>query len=109
MSFTKTKHANYILFSATEDIYSVEALLLSKLINENKNEECQKIIFDFSQVTVVASSGISALINGHLELQKMKKELILVACQTSVINVFNLLGLHNILKMAATLEEATGD
>lgn len=72
----------------------------------NAITEFRSILVDLSGVSMVDSSGIASMLEGHQTARKLGKDFILVAVGSSVMRVLKLARLETIFEIADDLAEA---
>ena len=70
------------------------------------NSSCRHIVFDFSQVGFMDSSGIGMIIGRYKNAEKRGGRLALAAMSGEMGRLFQISGLAKIITRAATVEEA---
>lgn len=65
-----------------------------------------KILFDFSQVLYIDSTGIGALIRLYGTVQSRKGRLAMTGCRENIVKIFKLVNLQRYIKIFPTRQEA---
>ncbi len=94
------------IISITESVYPDNSAEIIGCFNDAMSSGKSLIILDLSKVEVIYSSGITNLVQLFTQLKARQAELIIVGIQDGVLKIFKLLGLHQLFKFSATLEDA---
>lgn len=78
----------------------------SSLNHHLLKERICNIIFDFTEVDFMDSSGIGMILNRYKQVKKLGGELYLTGCGQSIIRLVRLSGLERIVKIKDTMDEA---
>lgn len=97
---------NCFIIQIDESIYPDNCEEIISCFNEAYKNDSPLVALDLTQVEVIYSSGITSLVQFFTQLKASNRELILVGIQEGVLKVFKLLGLHQLFRFAATLENA---
>ncbi|MBN2262401.1 MAG: anti-sigma factor antagonist [Prolixibacteraceae bacterium] len=65
-----------------------------------------KVVIDASQCNYLSSTGIRALLSGYKQMKAKGGSLLLCALQPEVFQVIEMVGLHNVFDVFATIDEA---
>ena len=76
-----------------------------QLTNVIKNFEGKKLIFDFSSMKFINSEGVGYLMEIHTHLIKLDKKLVIVGLNRHVKDVFETIGVHEIISVYDTLKD----
>lgn len=87
------------------DHHSAEEVRV-KIDDRIDRENIKKMIFDFSEVTFMDSSGIGVVIGRYKKLSMRKGELSIVSVNNSIKRVFELSGMFKIIKVYENLDDA---
>lgn len=80
--------------------------LRDTLLNAIRDSDAAVLILDMSAVSFADSTGVSALLAAHKRLNSEGRELRLAALQDPVLRTLQVMGLHKILRVHATLAAA---
>jgi len=79
---------------------------LSKTIDDLFEEDSYKIVLDLNDIDYMSSSGVSVILGCRPKAQKNKGDIVLLNPTEKVDRVFQLFGLHDILKIALSKRAA---
>jgi anti-sigma B factor antagonist len=79
---------------------------LSKLIEDLFELDTYKIILDLEEIDYMSSSGVSVILGSLPKAQENKGDIVLLNPTEKVDQVFQLFGLHDMLKIALTKRAA---
>jgi anti-sigma B factor antagonist len=66
----------------------------------------RSIVVDIAKMDYINSAGLSLLIRAKSEASKHKADVVLVRPQNSVVNIFKIMGLMDLFRIASSVEEA---
>ncbi len=78
----------------------------NKIDREFNKINAKNMVFDFSQVTFMDSSGIGMLIGRYKVIEKQGGTIGFACISNEINRIFEISGLHKILKTYETVEEA---
>jgi anti-anti-sigma factor len=107
MKYNLERRENYAIFSLEEDnLNSIIAPSLKSEFVFFRNEEIRNLIFDFSKVKYVDSSGLSAILTAN-RLWKGYGSFVLTQINSPIImRLIKISKLETILRISETLDEA---
>ncbi len=79
---------------------------VSKLLEELFDADIYKIVLDLEEVDYMSSSGVSVILGSLPKAQQNKGDIVLLNPTEKVDQVFQLFGLHDMLKIALTKRAA---
>ncbi len=94
------------LVSLLEDLDLSNSFAFEKKVLETLKQGANVLIFDFSRVTYVDSSGIGTIVRIQRRLKEQGGEIILAGCCDSLMNIFQLINFPKYFRIYKTLEEA---
>jgi len=98
-------NAKLLHFDGNFDGYAEEAIKpVSELV-----ESCPadfNLIFDFSKLSYLNSYAVGQLVAWHNHLNTLNSKIMIVGTNKSVQDIFSVLGINNVFKLYATLDEA---
>jgi stage II sporulation protein AA (anti-sigma F factor antagonist) len=103
--FNKVSDSLVVTLVGELDHHSAEEVRV-KIDDRIDRENIKKMIFDFSEVTFMDSSGIGVVIGRYKKLSMRKGELSIVSVNKSIKRVFELSGMFKIIKVYENLDEA---
>lgn len=103
--FSKVSNSLVVTLVGELDHHSAEEVRV-KIDDRIDRENIKKMIFDFSEVTFMDSSGIGVVIGRYKKLSMRKGELSIVSVNNSIKRVFELSGMFKIIKIYENLDEA---
>ncbi len=86
-------------FSISGKIVGTDIVELCKILDESKEEECDSIVVDLSNVGFIDSHGLGGLVYSHILLEKNAKRLIFTAPQGYTKSLFRDCGLEKVLSI----------
>lgn len=105
IKFNKINDSLVVTLVGELDHHSAEEVRV-KIDDRIDRENIKKMIFDFSEVTFMDSSGIGVVIGRYKKLSMRKGELSIVSVNNSIKRVFELSGMFKIIKVYENLDEA---
>ncbi len=85
------------------------ALIKQKIDKEFSRAQAKNIIFDFSKVTFMDSSGIGMIIGRYKLLEASGGTLLIASINPEVSKIFELSGLKKIIKTCESVEQAINE
>ncbi len=90
-----------------EDIDHSNAILLRKKIDEKiKTRDITKLVFDFSDLEFMDSSGIGMILGRYKIMQSLGGKVYISDANENVMKIINISGLHKIIPVYDTKDEA---
>lgn len=105
IKFNKINDSLVVTLAGELDHHSAEEVRV-KIDDRIDRENIKKMVFDFSGVTFMDSSGIGVVIGRYKKLSMRKGELSIVSVNNSIKRVFELSGMFKIIKVYENLDEA---
>ena len=68
-------------------------------------EGIQSIIFDFTEVSFMDSSGIGMLLNRYKQVKRLGGNLYLTGCSKGILRIIKLSGLEKIVKITHSIDD----
>jgi len=106
MRITTVKENEFYIIGIEGDLDASSSIQLDQAIEEAVFNKESKIIVDCSQLEYISSAGLGVFMSYIHDFQE--NNILLVLCQLSekVRNVFQILGLDELIKIVGTKEEA---
>ena len=79
---------------------------LWKTTSDHVGKDARFLLFDFTDVTVITSAGIGALVRLLVRLQGVGGSLAIFGCSDKICEVFSIVMLRQILQLSGTEDEA---
>lgn len=70
------------------------------------NYGVQNLIFDFTNVSFMDSSGIGMVLGRYRKMNEMEKKIAIVSCSKAIRNILNMAGVFSLMDYYNTKEEA---
>ncbi len=96
---------DYYLISLDGDLDASTSILLDEELGSAKNNE-NKILVDCERLNYISSAGLGVFMSHLSDLNNNGTSLVLFKLSEKVRKVFEILGLHELIKMAESKEEA---
>ncbi|MEE0944397.1 MAG: anti-sigma F factor antagonist [Clostridia bacterium] len=105
MSITKTEKSTLLVETAGELDHHLATKIRSQ-IDAAISKEWKNIIFDFSKLTFMDSSGIGMIMGRYKKIQKFEGKLVIVAPKPQVKRILEISGLFNIITLESSVNKA---
>ncbi|MFY0599411.1 MAG: STAS domain-containing protein [Cyclobacteriaceae bacterium] len=99
-----TKEESYHLISVTGDVDASSSIELDNALKE-ASENATKILVDLNGLEYISSAGLGVFISYLEELKSKNIKLVLYGMKAAVLEVFQILGLQNLILIVSTKEE----
>ncbi|MGN6645962.1 MAG: STAS domain-containing protein [Cytophaga sp.] len=106
MRITSVKENEFYFIAIEGDLDASSSIQLDQAIEEALSKNETKIIVDCSQLEYISSAGLGVFMSYIQDFQANNISLVLCHLSEKVLNVFQILGLDELIKIAATKEEA---
>lgn len=106
MRITSVKENEFYFIAIEGDLDASSSIQLDQAIEDALSKNETKIIVDCSQLEYISSAGLGVFMSYIQDFQANNIYLILCHLSEKVLNVFQILGLDELIKIAATKEEA---
>ena len=106
MDISAEKENHYYILSIQGDLDASSCILLDKAIATAVEKNEKKIIIDCSRLNYIASAGLGVFMSYLQEFENNNISLVLCNLSEKVKNVFQILGLDELIKIVSTKEEA---
>lgn len=100
-----TKENGIFLIEVNGEVDASSSIQLDNTIKSALETE-QKIMVDLARLEYISSAGLGVFVSHLEEIQSKNISLVLFGLSEAVYQVFNLLGLPQLLKIVSTKEEA---
>ena len=98
---------NIAIISLPEEVLGgTQVIEFSSLVEKATENNPDKLIVDLTDVKVINSSGLGMIVGAHTSCSKTKCQLIVVATNQKVLELFEITNLTQILTIENTLESA---
>ncbi|WKN32621.1 STAS domain-containing protein [Porifericola rhodea] len=99
----------YCLIKIDGEVDASSSIHLDEAMQRAVNAECPKILVDCLNLRYISSAGLGVFMSYIQELEANDKKLVLFNMNEKVYKVFEILGLHQLLTIVDTEEEAKKD
>jgi len=99
----------YCLIKIDGEVDASSSIHLDEAMQRAVNAECPKILVDCLNLRYISSAGLGVFMSYIQELEANDKKLVLFNMNEKVFKVFEILGLHQLLTIVDTEEEAKKD
>lgn len=106
MRITSVKENEFYIVAIEGDLDASSSIQLDQAIEEAVTKGETKIIVDCSQLEYISSAGLGVFMSYIQDFQANNISLVLCHLSEKVRNVFQILGLDELLKIVTTKEEA---
>jgi anti-sigma B factor antagonist len=96
----------YLLMKVTGEVDASSSIELDEAIKKVIEEEPQNLVVDCTNLDYISSAGLGVFMSYIEEFRKHEARLVIFGLNPKVKNVFEILGLDQLLKICATEEEA---
>ncbi len=91
------------------DVDASSSIILDNALSKALEDSEGNILIDCSELDYISSPGIGVFISRLHEFEDGKRRLMLYGVNSNVLNVFKILGLHQLLPLYTTKEELISD
>ncbi len=95
----------YLILSVGGEVDASSSIYLETALKEAM-EESKKILVDLNQLDYISSAGLGVFMSVIQRLEDEKISLVLFGMKHKVLDVFEILGLHQLLVVRQSIEEA---
>ena len=106
MRITTFKENEYYIIGIEGDLDASASIQLDQAIEEAVTNKESKLIVDCSQLEYISSAGLGVFMSYIQDFQENSISLVLCHLSEKVRNVFQILGLDELIKIVETKEEA---
>ena len=106
MKITSEKENDYYVIGIEGDLDASSCIILDKSISDAVSKGEKKIIIDCERLHYISSAGLGVFMSYLQDFENNKISLVLFGLSEKVKNVFQILGLDQLIKIVNTKEEA---
>ncbi|HEY8400387.1 MAG TPA: STAS domain-containing protein [Cytophagaceae bacterium] len=106
MKLTSDKDSNYYVISIEGDVDASSCIMLDKAIAEAVSKGENKILIDCTHLNYISSAGLGVFMSYIQDFESNNISLVLFNLSAKVKNVFQILGLDELIKIVSSKEEA---
>jgi anti-sigma B factor antagonist len=106
MKITNEKENDFYVIGIDGDLDASSCINLDKSISEAVSNGEKKIIIDCSRLNYISSAGLGVFMSYLQDFENNNISLVLFSLSDKVKNVFQILGLDQLIKIVNTKEEA---
>lgn len=106
MKINTQKEKDYYLIILDGELDASSCIMLDKAIAEAVTKNENKIIIDCSNLTYIASAGLGVFMSYIQDFENNNISFVLCNLKEKVQNVFQILGLDELIKIVSTKDEA---
>ena len=106
MKLNSEKENDYFVIGIDGDLDASSCIVLDKSISEAVSKGEKKIIVDCSRLSYISSAGLGVFMSYLQDFENNKISLVLFNLSEKVKNVFQILGLDQLIQIVNTKEEA---
>jgi anti-sigma B factor antagonist len=106
MKITSDKDKEHFIIGIDGDLDASSCILLDKAISDAVSKDEKKIIIDCSRLNYISSAGLGVFMSYLQDFENNKISLVLCNLSEKVKNVFQILGLDELIKIVNTKDEA---
>jgi anti-sigma B factor antagonist len=106
MKITSDKDQEYFVIGIDGDLDASSCIILDKAIAEAITKHEKKIIIDCSRLNYISSAGLGVFMSYLQDFENNHISMVLYNLSEKVKNVFQILGLDELIKIVKTKDEA---
>ena len=106
MKITSDRDKEHFIIGIDGDLDASSCILLDKAISDAVSKDEKKIIIDCSHLNYISSAGLGVFMSYLQDFENNKISLVLCNLSEKVKNVFQILGLDELIKIVNTKDEA---
>jgi anti-sigma B factor antagonist len=106
MKITSDRDKEHFIIGIDGDLDASSCILLDKAISDAVSKDEKKIIIDCSRLNYISSAGLGVFMSYLQDFENNKISLVLCNLSEKVKNVFQILGLDELIKIVNTKDEA---
>lgn len=106
MKITSEKENDHYIIGIEGDLDASSCIILDKSISDAVSKGEKKIIIDCDRLNYISSAGLGVFMSYLQDFENNKISLVLFGLSEKVKNVFQILGLDQLIKIVNTKEEA---
>jgi anti-sigma B factor antagonist len=106
MKITSDRDKEHFIIGIDGDLDASSCILLDKAISDAVSKDEKKIIIDCSRLNYISSAGLGVFMSYLQDFENNKISLVLCNLSDKVKNVFQILGLDELIKIVNTKDEA---
>lgn len=106
MEITKKKENNYLNLIIDGDLDASSAIYLDEYIQNALNENENIILIDCGRLDYISSAGLGVFMSYLKDFDERNVIMVLFGLSDKVKNVFQILGLDNLLRIVETKDDA---
>lgn len=99
VKITADKDDQYHVIKVSGDIDASSSIYLDKAISDALDQNCDRIIIDCQELNYISSAGLGVFMSYIEEFNNRKVRLALFGLNEKVLNVFQILGLDQLLQI----------
>jgi len=100
---------NYCLIQVDGEVDASSSIHLDEAMQKATEADCPHVLVDCLNLHYISSAGLGVFMSYIQELEVKEKKLVLFNMSQKVYKVFEILGLHQLLTIVETEEEAKKD
>jgi len=105
----KNTENNYLLITVEGEADASSSIHLDNSIKESIEENHKNILVDCTNLNYISSAGLGVFMSHIGELEEKEVTFIIFGLSEKVLNVFNILGLDQLLTLKSNKEEALSE
>ena len=109
MEITKVNKDNLLIIRIKGDLDASSAIHMDNEIRTAYENEVYNVLIDCCDLNYISSAGVGVFVSYFEDFKSKNGKLVFFNMKHNVHNVFNILGLGEILKIVNTEEEALGE
>jgi anti-sigma B factor antagonist len=106
MDIYSEKKSNHILLKVKGEIDALSSLDLDDIIKQSFAAGEKNLLVDCTELFYISSAGLGVFMSYIKDLEVNERKMILFGLSDSVFSTFEILGLHHIIQLVKTEEEA---
>jgi anti-sigma B factor antagonist len=106
VDITKESVDNVYLIKIVGDVDAASSIYLDKAVSEGVQKNFDKLVIDCSELEYISSAGLGVFMSYIQDFRESGAQMVLFGLNDRVANVFDILGLNQLLTIVDTKEEA---
>lgn len=106
MDINKTKEANYSVLELMGELDALSAIDLDDEIKKSLEAEEVNLLIDLDKLIYISSAGLGVFMSYVKDIEKGGMKMILFNLNDAIYSTFELLGLHHIITIVRTKQDA---
>ena len=106
MDIVNLKESTHTLLSLSGELDALSSIDLDEQVKKTFESDETNILIDLGKLTYISSAGLGVFMSYIKDFETSKKQIILFNLTEEVYSTFEILGLHHIISIVGTKQEA---